>query len=120
VAVHRELRDLVLPHQLLQVRPDAVGALGEHALALVQDLVEDHDALVGQPDLVCVGVHERPADIAGLPGLDRGVELSTDVLDRLLHMREQGFELREHRYSDFGRHLATFVSDLNGHLNGHG
>ncbi|MEV5267712.1 MFS transporter, partial [Streptomyces werraensis] len=32
-----------------------------------------------------------------VPVLDRGVELSADVLDRLLHMREQSFELREHR-----------------------
>jgi hypothetical protein len=42
-----------------------------------------------------------------VPGLDRGVELSADVLDRLLHMREQSFELWKHRHSGFGRHLAN-------------
>ena len=46
--VHGELRDVVLPHQLLEVRPHAVRALGEDALTLVEYLVEDHDALVGQ------------------------------------------------------------------------
>ncbi len=109
VAVDRELRDGVLPHQLLEVRPDAVGALGEDALLLVEHLVEDHDALVGQADLVGVGVHQGPADVAGFPVLDRGVELSADVLDRLLHMRQQGFELRKHGLGGlggFGRHLT--------------
>ncbi len=104
VAVHRELRDAVLPHQRLQVRPYAVGALGEDPLLFVEDLVEDHDALVGQSDLVRVRVHERPADVALVPRLDRGVELSADVLDRLLHVREQSFELRENRLD---RHLAN-------------
>ncbi len=107
VGVHRELRDAVLTHQRLQVRPHAVGALGEDALLLVEDLVEDHDALVGQTDLVRVRVHERPADVALVPRLDRGIELSADVLDGLLHMREQCFELREHRLGGFGRHLAN-------------
>ncbi|MGX1269953.1 hypothetical protein RKD18_003147 [Streptomyces phaeoluteigriseus] len=108
VTVHGELRDVMLAHQGLQVRPHAVRALGEDALLLVEDLVQDHDALVGQPDLVRVRVHQRPADVAGLPGLDRGVELAADVLDRLLHVREQSFELREDRLD---RHRGvTFVS----------
>ncbi len=99
--VHGELRHVVLAHQLLEVRPHAVGALGEDALALVEYLVEDHDALVGQADLVRVRVHEGPADVAGVPVLDGGVELAADVLDRLLHMREQGLELWE---DGLGRH----------------
>ncbi len=98
VAVHRELRDLVLAHQGLQVRPHAVRALGQDALALVEDLVQDHDALVGQPHLVRVRVHERPADVARVPRLDGGVQLTADVLDWLLHMREQSFELWEDRF----------------------
>ena len=52
----------VLPHQRLDVRPDRVGALGEDPVPLVEHLVEDLHALVGQPDLVGVGVHQRPAD----------------------------------------------------------
>src|SRR5690606_20707216 len=78
-------------------RPDAVGALGEDAPALVEHLVEDHDALVGQPDLVRVRVHQCPADVALVPRLDGGVQLTADVLDGLLHMREQSFELWEDR-----------------------
>lgn len=97
VAVHGELRYAVLAHQLLEVGPDAVGALGEDALALVEHLVEDHDALVGQADLVRVGVHQGPADVAGLPRLDGGVQLTADVLDGLLYVREQRFELGEDR-----------------------
>ena len=103
VAVHGELRHLVLAHQFFEVGPHAVGALRQDALPLVEHLVEDHDARVGQPDLVRVRVHERPADVAATSHvLDRGVQLTADVLDGLLHMREQGLELREDR---LGRHL---------------
>ncbi len=102
VRVDRELRDVVLTHQRFEVRPHAVRALGQHALALVEDLVEDHDALVGQTDLVGVRVHERPPHVTGIPVLDGGVQLTADVLNGLLHMREQGLELREDR---LGRHL---------------
>jgi hypothetical protein len=96
VRVHGELRDAALPHRLLHVRPDRVGPLGQHALALVEHFVQDHDALVGQPDLVGVRVHQGPADVAGVPVLDGRVELAADVLDRLLHTRQDRFELREH------------------------
>ncbi len=49
VAVDGELRHLVLAHQLFEVGPDRVRALGEDALALVEHLVEDHDAWLGSP-----------------------------------------------------------------------
>ncbi len=98
VGVHRELGHAVLAHQRLQVRPHAVGALGEDALLLVEHLVEDHDALVGQSHLVGVGVHERPADVAGVPVLDGRVELAADVLDRLLDVREESLQAWEDRF----------------------
>ncbi len=104
VAVHGELGHVVLAHQLFEVGPDAVRALREDALALVEYLVEDHDALVGEPDLVGIGVHQGPADVTAVPVLDGGVQLTADVLDGLLHMREQSFELWEDRC---GRHLAN-------------
>ncbi len=110
VAVHGELRHLVLAHQFFEVGPHAVGALGEDALALVEHLVQDHDALVGQPDFVRVRVHESPADVTALPLLDRGVEFTADVLDGLLHMRKQGLKLREDRLG----HHATFVKRAGG------
>lgn len=112
VAVHGELGHLVLAHQLLEVRPHAVRALGEDALALVEHLVEDHDALVGESDLVGVRVHEGPADVAFVPRFDGGVQLTADVLNGLLHMREERFELREDR---LGRHLRTFVAGRGDH-----
>jgi hypothetical protein len=40
----------------LEVGPGGVGALGDRVVALVEDLVEDLQALVGQADLVGVGV----------------------------------------------------------------
>ncbi len=98
VGVHGELRHLVLAHQRFEVRPDAVRPLGEHALALVEHLVEDHDALVRQADLVGVGVHQRPVDVAGVPVLDGRVELAADVLDRLLDVREEGLQAWEDRF----------------------
>jgi hypothetical protein len=95
VAVDGELRDPVLPHQLLEVGPDGVGALGEHVRALVEHLVQDLDALVGQADLVRVRVHEHPAHGRPVPGLDHRTEFAADVLDRLADQRQQAFELRE-------------------------
>ena len=74
----------------------AYDALGEDPVALVEHLVEDLDALVGQPDLVGVGVHQGPADgrtvAPAVPLLDRGVQLAADVLDRLGHRRQPGLE----------------------------
>ena len=66
VGVDGELRDralrVALAHDLLHVGPHGVGALGDDPVALVEHLVEDLHALVGQADLVGVGVHQRPAD----------------------------------------------------------
>ena len=85
-----------VPHDLLHVRPHRVGALGHDPVALVEHLVEDLHALVGQPDLVGVGVHQRPADRLALrravPLLERRVQLAADVLDRLRDRREQRLE----------------------------
>jgi hypothetical protein len=97
VAVHRELRQVVLAHQLLQVRPDAVGALSEHVVALVEHLVQDLDALVRHPDLVGVRVHQRPPHRDGLPVLDDRVELAAYILDGLFDQRKQRLEFGIHR-----------------------
>ena len=104
VPVHRELADAVLTQKVLQVRPDAVGALGEHAVAAVQHLVEDLDALVGDADLVGVRVHQRPPHVRRVPVLHHRVELAADVLDRLAHQREQRLQPGIDR---FHRHPAS-------------
>src|SRR5258708_5942242 len=104
VPVDRELRHVVLAHQVFEVRPDAVRSLGEHAVALVKHLVKNLDALIRQAYLVSVRVHQRPAHVGGVPVLDDAVELAADVLDGLAHQRQQRLEpgvdpLNNHRYS---------------------
>ena len=61
----------------LEVGPHRVGALGEDPVALVEHLVEDLHALVGQADLVGVGVHQRPADRAQRSSQSLTVEFSS-------------------------------------------
>jgi hypothetical protein len=97
VGVHGEMRHGMLAHQRLEVRPHRVAALGEHSGPLVEDLVEDHDALIRQADLVRVGVQQRPAHVTGVPVLDGRVQLAADVLDRLLDARQERLESREDR-----------------------
>ena len=52
-------------HLALDVDPGRVGALGDGVAAFVQDFVEDLEPLVGEPDLVGVGVDEEPGDRSG-------------------------------------------------------
>ena len=102
VAVDGELRQAALPQLCLHVGPHGIRALGEGVLTLVDDLVEDHDALVGHAHLVGVGIHQRPAGgqlLAGgpvpadVPVLDRGVQLAADVLDGLVDPFQQRLEI---------------------------
>ncbi len=92
VRVDREEREPPVAHERLEVDPRCVGALGEGVVALVQDLVEDLQTLVGQADLVGVGVDEQPPDVA-LAGLGTlRTVLQADVARRLLHMGQEGLE----------------------------
>src|SRR5450755_1718032 len=84
-------------HQLLEVGPDAVGALGQHAVAAVEHLVEDLDALVRDADLIGVRVHQRPPHFGCVPVLDDRVQLAAHVLDGLADRWQQRFELGVHR-----------------------
>ena len=102
VRVDGELRHLVLAHQRLEVGPHRVGALGQDVGLLVEHLVQDHDALVGQADLVRVRVHQAPADVGLVPVLDGRVQLTADVLDRLLHLGQQGLQAGEQRLDRHG------------------
>ena len=49
-----------LAQQRLEIAPRRVRAFGDGVVAFVEDLVEDLQPLVGQPDLVGVGVGEQP------------------------------------------------------------
>ena len=70
VVVEGELRHALLPHQLFQIGPDRVRPLGQDPVPLVEHLVQDRDALVGQSHLVRVRVHQAPADVDRVPVLD--------------------------------------------------
>ncbi len=96
VAVDGERGHAVLAHQCLEVGPDRVAALGQRVGPLVEQFVENLDALVGQADLVGVRVEQRPADGRGIPVFRERVQLSADVLHRLGDAREERFQGREH------------------------
>jgi hypothetical protein len=106
VRVDGELRHALAAHEGLEVGPDRVCPLGQHVGPLVEDLVEDLHALVGQPDLVGVRVHQRPPHRRGVPVLHHAAELAADVLDGLADPREQLLQAGPDR-RDAHRH-ATF------------
>ena len=95
MTVDGELRNTVFSHQFLEIGPHRVGALGEHVLASVENLVQDLHTLIRGTDLVSVGVHQRPPHNGVFPVLDDGVHLATDVLDWFADSRQQRFEAIE-------------------------
>ena len=98
-----EERDVGRPHGRLHVHPGGVGPLGNGIVSLVEDLVEDLQTLVGQADLVGVGIDEQPRDRSvGVLG-DLGSQFSTDIAGRLgdlgqegLHTGPEGLHLPQH------------------------
>ena len=77
---------------LLEVGPRRVRPLGHGVGALVEDLVEDLEALVGQAHLVGVRVHQEPPDPVRGGRRDLGTELAADVARWLLHRGEVRLE----------------------------
>ena len=120
VRVDGELADAVLAQQRLEVRPHRVGALGQGVVALVEDLVEDLDALVRQPDLVRVGVHQGPVDVDGVPVLGARVQLTADVLDRLADPGQQRLQAREERLDRHGARVYVRLRCLDATSGGGG
>ena len=84
VGVHREERDVLAAEHLLEIRPRGVGPLRECIRPLVEDLVENLEALVGETDLVGVGIHQQPPDPVRSGCGNLGAELATDVARWLL------------------------------------
>ena len=82
----------------LHVDPGRVGALGDRVVALVEDLVEDLEPLVGEPDLVGVGIDQekgRPAaPVSGRQVARLRPHLHTDVASGLLNPGQQRFDPR--------------------------
>ena len=79
VGIDREQGQSPCPHERFEVEPGCVGALGDHVGPLVEDLVEDLEALVGQADLVCIGVRQEPGDLARAVFRSQRSQLTADV-----------------------------------------
>ncbi len=93
VGVDREEGEAVLAQQRLQVDPGSIGALGHRIVTLVEDLIEDLQPLVGQPDLVGVGVGEEPRHLVRGVARRLGTVFAADVAGRFLHLAQKGLEL---------------------------
>ena len=104
VCIDGELRDAVFAHQCFEIGPDRIGAFDEHAVKFTEHLIQDLHALVWQADLVGVGVHQAPPDVALSPVFDERVQFAADVLDRLADAHQQRLEPSEHRLSLVARH----------------
>jgi hypothetical protein len=96
MAIDSELRHLMLAHQLLEIGPDRIGALGQSIVALVDHFVEDLHALVRSTHLVGIGVHECPVNVDRLPRLLHGIEFAAHVLNGLRHEGQERLETFEH------------------------
>ena len=98
VGVDAEQRHPGRAHRRLHVGPGRVGALGHRVVALVEELVEDLEPLVGEPDLVGVGIDQekgRPAaPMAGRQAARLRPHLHTDVASGLLNPGQQRFDPR--------------------------
>ena len=94
VGVDREVRHPVAPQQLLEIGPGRVGPLGHCIVTLVEDLVQDLQTLVGQPDLVGVGIRQQPAHLARPVRRFDGPILATDVPGRSLDLAQERLESR--------------------------
>ena len=93
VGVDREERDADdRAHLRGQVEPGRVGALGERVVAFVEDLVEDLQPLVGQADLVGVGIEEQPGGEVGPVFRPQAAPLHPDVPSGLLDLGQEGFD----------------------------
>ena len=94
VRVHREQGDAVSAHELLEVDPRGVRPLGDAVVALVEDLVEDLEALVGQAHLVGVGVDQQPGHPTAPVDRGAGAVLASDVAGGLLHLGQERLDPR--------------------------
>ena len=94
VGVDREERHPALAHRRLEVDPRRIGALGDGIVALVQDFVKDLKPLVGEADLVSVGIDQEEGGLAGPVFRRQGAPLHADVASGLLHLGQERFDPR--------------------------
>ena len=81
-------------HGGLHVDPGCVGPLGQRVGTLVEDLVEDLQTLVGQPDLVGVRVDQEPGHPSGAMLGAHCPLLASDIAGRFGDIGQQALDLR--------------------------
>jgi hypothetical protein len=64
MSVNRKKWNPALTLERLKINPWRVSTLGNGVGALIQDLVQDLQPLVGQADLVHIGVSEEPSHLS--------------------------------------------------------
>ena len=86
-ALERQQRNPRLAHGIAHIGPRHIAALAGNALGLIEDVIENGDALVGQTDLIHVRV-DHAAAVIGI-GLGERAPLMVDIATRLLDLCEQ-------------------------------
>ena len=89
VGVDREQRQPLTAQELFHVDPGGVGAVGSGIRAFVDDLVEDLESGVGQPDFVGVRVGEQPGGLVRPVFGGLHAVFTPDVARRLLHLGQE-------------------------------
>ncbi len=92
VGVDRKERQSTCSHERLEVEPRCIRAFGDGVGSLVEDLVEDLKALVGETDFVGVGIGQEPRDLARAVFRSQRSQLTADVAGRLLHLGQERLE----------------------------
>ena len=90
-ALERKQRHVRRAHGVGHVNPRDVAALARDTRGLVERRVENGDALVGQTDLIGVGVDEA-CPVVGV-GVGTGAPLVVEIAARLLHLGQQRLDL---------------------------
>ena len=98
VGIDAEQRYAGSAHLAIEVGPRRIRALGERIVTFVQDFEEDLEPLVGQTDLVGIGIreqprHRSPAVELVVPGGD-GTVFAADVTSWFLHPGQERFDPR--------------------------
>ena len=83
----RQQRNTRLTHGVAHIGPRHITALAGNTLGLVEDVVEDGDALVGQTNLVNIRI-DQAATVVGI-SLGKRAPLVIDIATRLLDLGEQ-------------------------------
>ena len=90
-----EQRNALSAHRSFHISPRRIGPLGQGSGVLVQDLVEDLETLIGEPDLIGIGVGQQPRDRAGSMVGILGPHLTAHITRRLLDGEQQWLDLLE-------------------------